>query len=199
MSFEITRGTLSAANGSSKCAYCSTLPKRMICEAPENSVLFDGEIPTLTGLSGHMWASQLLTLTSASNGIDIRFDFKPTNKTDENIIRMVQVVLFNCPFWQIGANFISVWNITGTANLISSITELSTCCNNLTVVCINMDTSRTASIINLKFAQVGMKLHLAEITFYKNSTCDYTKQNEAFSTWSGMSSILTEATHMINH
>ena len=191
MSFQITRGTLSAANGSSEYAYCSTLPTPMICEAPENSVIFDGDIPTLAGLSGHMWASQLLTLTSDSNGMDIRFDFKPTNKTSENIIRMVQVVLFNCPSWQIGANSISVWNITGTPNLISSVTDLSTCCDNLTVICINMDTNRTATIINLKFTEVRMMLHLAEINFYGNATCDYTKQNETYSTWSGMSSVLT--------
>ena len=129
-----------------------------------------------------MWASQLLTLTSDSGVIDITFDFKPTNKTHENIIRMVQVVMFNCPSWQIGANFISVWNITGTPNLISSITDFSTCCDNLTVVCFNLDMNRTASIINLKFTQVRMMLHLAEISFYGNSTCDYTKQNEIYST-----------------
>ena len=139
-----------------------------------------------------MWASQLLTLTSDSGVIDITFDFKPTNKTHENIIRMVQVVMFNCPSWQIGANFISVWNITGTPNLISSITDFSTCCDNLTVVCFNLDMNGTASIINLKFTQVRMMLYLTEISFYGNSTCDYTKQNETYSTWSGMSRILTE-------
>ena len=32
------------------------------CDAPDSSVLFDGNIPTLTGLDGDMWASQLLTL-----------------------------------------------------------------------------------------------------------------------------------------
>ena len=32
------------------------------CEASTSSVLFDGNIPTLTGLDGDMWASQLLTL-----------------------------------------------------------------------------------------------------------------------------------------
>ena len=74
-------GTLSAANGSSEYAYCSTLPRPMICETPENSVLFDGKVPTLAGPSVHMWASQLLTLTSDSGVIDIRFDFKPNYKT----------------------------------------------------------------------------------------------------------------------
>ena len=52
-------GTLSAANGSSEHAYCSTHTRPMICDAPENSVLFDREIPTLVGLSGHL--GQLIT------------------------------------------------------------------------------------------------------------------------------------------
>ena len=92
------------------------------------------------------------------------------------------MVLFNCPSWQIGANSISVWNITGTPNLISPITDFSTCCDNLTVACINLDTNQTASIINLKITQVRMMLYLAEISFYGNSTCDYTKQSETYST-----------------
>ena len=48
-----------------------------VCNAP--CVLFDG-IPTLTGLEGDMWTSQLLTLNTFTSSASITFDV--TNLTD---------------------------------------------------------------------------------------------------------------------
>ena len=46
------------------------------CETPTSSVLFDGNIPTLNGLNGNMWASQLLALQIHNrSGIEIISDF----------------------------------------------------------------------------------------------------------------------------
>ena len=45
------------------------------CNDPASSVLFDGHIPTLTGLDGDMWASQLLTIQEPS--VLILFDSPP--------------------------------------------------------------------------------------------------------------------------
>ncbi len=46
------------------------------CREPTTSVLQDGIIPTLTGLDGNMWASQLLTINTTESSIDISFDFR---------------------------------------------------------------------------------------------------------------------------
>ena len=71
-----------SVNGSSATGNCSNTmsivndngPSK--CDAPDSSVLFDGNIPTLTGLDGDMWASQLLTLqTSNVARREITFDF----------------------------------------------------------------------------------------------------------------------------
>ena len=70
-------------NGSSSTGNCSNVATsthsgQSRCDTPTSSVLFDGNIPTLTGLDGDMWASQLLTLR-IKNVIrrEIIFDFTP--------------------------------------------------------------------------------------------------------------------------
>ena len=50
-----------------------------VCNAPRSSVLFDG-IPTLTGLEGDMWSSQLLTLNTSTSSASTTFD--STNSTN---------------------------------------------------------------------------------------------------------------------
>ncbi len=63
-----------SVNGSSEDGNCN-LVGTISCNEPTTSVLQDGIIPTLTGLDGDMWASQLLTISSTSN---IIFDFQAT-------------------------------------------------------------------------------------------------------------------------
>ena len=71
-----------------------------VSNAPLSSVLFVG-IPTLTGLEGDMWASQLLTLNTSTSSASITFDF--TNPTDRNGptnytgVSVIEIVMFNCP------------------------------------------------------------------------------------------------------
>ena len=74
----------------------------LTCEDPLSSVLFDdpGGLPTLTGLDGDMWASQLLVMRTSAASTNITFDFHDT----PHFVRVerVEVVMFNCPQWGIG-------------------------------------------------------------------------------------------------
>ena len=63
------------------------------CNDPASSVLFDGHIPTLTGLDGDMWASQLLTITSHI----IQIVFNLTDTPNYTGVEVVEVVAFTCP------------------------------------------------------------------------------------------------------
>ena len=82
-----------------------------VCIAPRSGVLFDG-IPTLTGLEGDMWASQLLTLNTSTSSASITFDF--TNPTDRNgptfftTVSVIEVVAFYCPAREIGTSNVLV-------------------------------------------------------------------------------------------
>ena len=61
--------------GSSATGHCSNVSDSgRVCNTPRSSVLFDG-IPTLTGLDGDMWATQLLTLNTSTSSASIIFDF----------------------------------------------------------------------------------------------------------------------------
>ena len=70
---------------------------RQNCLTPTSSVLFDENVPTLTGLDGDMWASRLLTINTTANTAEITFDFTAT--PDYTGVGKVEVVMFNCPEW----------------------------------------------------------------------------------------------------
>ena len=77
-------------SGSSETGRCFNVSDfGRVCNAPRSSVLFDG-IPTLTGLEGDMWASQLLTLNMSTSSASITFDF--TNPTDRQIMLEYQLL-----------------------------------------------------------------------------------------------------------
>ena len=88
-----------------------------ICEAPTSSVLFDGNIPTLTGLDGDMWASQLLALQIRNpSRIEIISDF-----TGRSGVERVELVMFNCPEWGIAVQVIGIWTATSISDTITLI------------------------------------------------------------------------------
>ena len=82
---------------------------------PNTSVLFDGHIPTLTGLDGDVWASQLLTLQAAGHrskdehlydvNITVKFSTKHT-------MAWVGVTLFNCSQWGASVTRIKVYGVS---------------------------------------------------------------------------------------
>ena len=99
-----TRRSFHSVNGSSIDGNCSrdhyvTSSSFRTCNLPTSSVLFDGNIPTLTGLDGDVWASQLLTiqkLASHHQDATIEFHFSPIRL---HHAERIEVVAFNCPEW----------------------------------------------------------------------------------------------------
>ena len=91
--------------------YFILLPDRFV-STPTSSVLFDGNVSTLTGLDGDMWASQLLTINTTANTAEITFDF--TDTPDYTGVERVEVVMFNCPEWGISVRAINLFSATYT-------------------------------------------------------------------------------------
>ena len=107
-----------SVNGSSVTGQCSNVTNSggiINCNDPTSSVLFDGHIPTLTGLDGDTWASQLLTLRPFDGNSEITFEF-----TGSPNIERVEVVMFNCPQWGIG-----VQTIGARENMINTVNSLN--------------------------------------------------------------------------
>ncbi len=74
---------------------------RSYCNTSRISVLFDGIIPTLTGLDGDMWATQLLTShTFTSSSITFNFN----GIANYVGVGTIEVVMFSCSMRGIGAN-----------------------------------------------------------------------------------------------
>ncbi len=124
-----------SVNGSSEDGNCSLL--FTTCNEPTTSVLQDGIIPTLNGLDGDMWASQLLTINTDSLTTDITFDFQATPGYVG--VQRVEVVMFNCPEWGISVDSISLYESTITAsigNILTIISPAITSCDSLVRVCI---------------------------------------------------------------
>ena len=144
-----------AVNGSSSTGRCSSYiisNSRQNCLIPTSSVLFDGNVPTLTGLDGDMWASQLLTINTTANTADITFDF--TRTPDYTGVRRVEVVMFNCPEWGISVSTIALFVATSTSGSRSFVTSISptiTSCDSLVRVCISYTVSSTRPVITLVF------------------------------------------------
>ncbi len=153
--------------GSSATGHCSDVSDSgRVCNTPRNSVLFDG-IPTLTGLDGDMWATQLLTLNTSTSSASIIFDFNTVfdsnGVTTYTGVELIEIVMFNCPTRGIGAN---VTQVFGDDNDIGTI-AIEPSCNNLVRGC-NMALSTTATIITLVF-DTSLVTYIAEISFYSNS------------------------------
>ena len=163
-------------NGSSSTGRCSNfLPSitRLNCLTPTSSVLFDGNVSTLTGLDGDMWANQLLTINTTANTVNyITFDF-----TNTSGVRRVEVVMFNCPEWGISVTTIFLFSATSTSGsrtYVTGISPTSNSCDSLVRVCISHNVSSTRPVLNLVFTVPSTSnwVHLAEVTFYaSSSTC----------------------------
>ncbi len=113
-SFHVTQG--SEVNGSSPVGNCTDVSlvqmiggnfTQFLCSQPTSSVLFDGNIPTLTGLDGNMWARELLTLYTTGSSVEVDLS---GNKQDLVGVNRLEISMFNCPEWGIGAGSISFFN-----------------------------------------------------------------------------------------
>ena len=165
--------TGTSVNGSSPTGNCSNVSiagTMTTCLRPMSSVLFDGHVPTLTGLDGDMWASQLLTIQPSTTVI---FDFTDTLGYDR--VERVEVVMFNCPQWGIGTTFINLNGATARGQHFAfgstSVSSL-TSCDSLVRVCLSANISRPLIGLQFTLDQDSDWVHLAEVTFYaRNSTC----------------------------
>ena len=171
-----------AVNGSSPLGLClsfvNSSPTTFTCNDPAFSVLFDGNIPTLTGLDGDTWASQLLTLPetgAAPSRTAITFDFTATQ--DYTGLRRVEVVMFNCPRWGIAVQNIEFRGAAGVDILGSNPTATTVSCDSLVRVCIEVpERSVRLRVFTLDFIIVLAAhdwVHLAEVTFFDsgNRSC----------------------------
>ena len=164
-------------NGSSQNGRCSSTSRYndsySICENTTSSVLFDGNIPTLTGLNGTKWASQLFTLQIRNlSGIEIISDFKGAFGVER-----VELVIFNCPEWGIAVQAIGIWRVSSISGIsreqAGAIRPTITSCNSLVRVCTSVATAQQ-DVLNLQFipANGSNRIHLAEVRFYGDSaTC----------------------------
>ena len=164
-------------SGSSATGNCSILISSgiaIICTEPTSSVLFDGVIPTLTGLDGDMWASQLLTLQRPSSNarVIVLFDFIDTTGY-VGLSGRLEVVMFNCPEKGISASTIRV--STSTSSLVS-LTPLMvvnigiTSCDSLVRVCTPISTVRPSITLEFIIGASSDMVYLAEVTFYPASS-----------------------------
>ena len=164
-----------SVSGSSATGHCSSVSSTGVisnCTDPTSSVLFDGVIPTLTGLDGDMWASQLLTLQRRLSSVYhpfVLFDFTDTAGYVALTGRL-EVVMFNCPEQEISASAIIVYtssspSVNPTPLMVVNIGITS--CDSLVKVCTRISTVQPS--IALEFV-ISAMTYLAEVTFYASSS-----------------------------
>ena len=144
------------------------------CLQPTSSVLFDGRVPTLTGLDGNTWASQLLTINEIKSLTTVTFDFTDTPGYDR--VERVEVVMFNCPQWGVASTNIQLDGATarGQPFTLFDLTSVSslTSCESLVRVCLSAFISRPLIRLRFSLNRDSDWVHLAEVTFYpRGSIC----------------------------
>ena len=154
-----------SANGSSVTGGCSNIrfeANGVTCSRPTSSILFDGNIPTLTGLDGDMWASQLLTVEAPGNSVEFTFDF--TDTPGYTGVGGAEVVMFNCPEWGISVETFTFMTTSG----IKSVNPTTTSCDSLMRVQLSSAVSSSQQVITLQcnLPSTSTWVHLAEVTFF---------------------------------
>ena len=132
------------------------------------SVLFDESPPELTGLDGNMWASELITIR-ADNFARINFTF--SEGSGYTGMGRVEVVMFNCPQWGIGAEAITL----GAGNReINMLNPNVSSCDSLVKVCMQYFVCNNPPLSMVLRLGSNKWVHLAEVTFYNgnySTTC----------------------------
>ena len=193
--------SIESINGSSPTGGCSLYCNTSIniqCFQPNSSVLFDGNIPTLTaaGLNDDSrWARDLLTVVARRPDLEIsvHMGFTFPNQL-YNIITGVEVVMFNCPWWGIGVEKIEMHTIDDTTGKSTRVghkfinPDTLSSCDSLVRLCIHgyVDTSQyqyTSLSFFHSWTTNSTWVHLAEMTFYEGYGCgpdeilDYTSSS----------------------
>ena len=160
--------SVSGSSATGNCSSVSNTRAKSTCTDPTSSVLFDGVIPTLTGLDGDMWASQLLTLQKKTIARpSVTFDFTGTQDY-VGLSGRLEVVMFNCPERGISASAIRVPTSSSTSVTNFMVVNINiTSCGSLVRVCTPIMTVQPS--ISLQFPYSDM-VYLAEVTFYAASS-----------------------------
>ena len=157
-------------NGSSPTGNCRIWNRSnevTVCRQPTSSVLFDGNrLPTLTGLDGNMWASQLLTINTKDPSTTVTFDFTDTPGYDG--VQRVEVLMFNCLQWGIGSSFIFLLGADDRSPV--AMRTILTSCDSLVRVCISATVSQPVLTLRFVLHPNSDWLHLAEVTFYASGS-----------------------------
>ena len=170
--------SIQPVNGSSLTADCSDVTPYIgtfICHSPASSILYDGAIPTLTGLDGDLWAQELLTIQPLQPGINaiIAFDFDDVPSYAG--VSRVEVIMFNCPEWGISVQSISLReasNILQSGTTIATVNPTVTSCDSLVRICIPRSTLQPAAGLKFSVSPGSNWVHVAEVTFYsRGSSC----------------------------
>ena len=165
-------------NGSSETGHCEDVSQLfgvVSCSYPETSVLFDGNIPTLTGLDGDSWADQLLTLNTSNIAL-LEEKYSIFHLTLLSVQRLrLEVVLFNCPEWGIATSRITIQTSQIFHQDYYSFKDIDptlTSCDSLVRVCLHIDTNHVLGTLRFESPPGSNWTHLAEVTFYTDiSTC----------------------------
>ena len=172
-SYTFPTGETVSDNGSSATGHCSNVTvngTESVCSTPTTSVLFDKNIPTLTGLDGNMWATQLLTLQTASPSTEITFDF--TDTPDYSGVETVEVVMLNCLENGFSVSTINLLEVDSGGRLnVGSLNITTQSCDALLKVC--LDSTLTLPMLGIEFelSTGADRVYLAEVTFNSIETC----------------------------
>ena len=134
---------------------------------PNASILFDGNIPTLTGLDGDMWASELVTLHTNASSTTFIPDFSDT--LEFSVVGRIEVVLFNCPQYGIGVQSIITLLRGEDGSTVSAdniaIDPLLSSCDSLVRVCFLSFSESPFSGLQFELAENATWVHLGELAF----------------------------------
>ena len=109
LNFDLTSQSVNGSSATGHCTGVARLSTRYQCDDPTSSVVYDGHIPTLTGLDGNMWASQLLTINASNASLVFTFPGTPNFQ-----VRRVEMVVFNCPQWEVSVQSVVLTSNAGT-------------------------------------------------------------------------------------
>ena len=147
----------------------------------------DGIVPTLTDLEGDVWADQLVTASSPPGepneviSIDVAFPNEASSVGQR--VDFIDVVMFNCPEWSIGARVIT---ITGDprsgagTNTLGLVPVTSESCERLVHSCVPISTDIFSefTLLHLNFLSfidpgnfTERWVHIGEVIFIRDGEC----------------------------
>ena len=165
--------SVSGSSATGNCSSVSSTGVRSTCTNPASSVLFDGVIPTLTGLDGDMWASQLLTLQTTATRTHVLLDFTDAPNYNGAISGRLEVVMFNCPEKGISASTIRVSTSSSPSGNTTPLMVVNigiTSCDSLVTVCTPIATLQPSITLEFVIGASSDMVYLAEVTFYAASS-----------------------------